>query len=285
MAPDMSIDDVSPQVPLEAASPYELRVGMAKDVPEADVRHALASGDMGFLHSFTTGSAVDGPGIRVVAWTAGCMWRCVYCHNPDTWNMRNGIPISIAHATTELRKYRHGLQVMSGGLTISGGEPLLQHRFVTTLLAAAKGMGVHTALDTNGFFGDQLTDAQLATIDLVLLDFKTWDPEQHKRYVGMEIGPTMAFARRLAALGRPVWLRHVVVPGWTDNEETPRRIADFAATLGNVERVDVLPFHQMGQYKWARLGLPYALEGVQPATPEAVSRSIEAFRAAGLCAY
>src|SRR5918993_102998 len=173
MAPDVSIDDVSPQVPLEAASPYEFRVGMARDVPEVDVRHALASGDMGFLHSFTTGSAVDGPGIRVVAWTAGCMWRCVYCHNPDTWNMRNGIPISIAHATAELRKYRHGLQVLSGGLTISGGEPLLQHRFVSKLLMAAKGMGVHTALDTNGFFGDQLTDAQLATIDLVLLAFKT----------------------------------------------------------------------------------------------------------------
>lgn len=274
-----------PQVPLEAATPFELRVGLGKDVPETDVRHALASGEMGFLHSFTTGSAVDGPGIRVVAWTAGCMWRCVYCHNPDTWTMRNGIPVSIARATEELAKYRHGLQVMKGGLTISGGEPLMQHKFVTRLCAAAKAMGVHTALDSNGYYGDLLSDADLGVIDLVLLDIKAWDPEQHKRYVGMEIGPTLAFARRLAGLRRPIWLRHVVVPGWTDDVDTPRRIAEFAATLGNVERVDVLPFHQMGRFKWGALHMTYTLDHVQPPSAEVVQRSVDAFRAAGLPAF
>src|SRR6185503_14293015 len=145
---------------LEAASPFELRVDLAKHVPESDVRTALASGDVGFLHSFTTGATVDGPGVRVVAWTAGCMWRCRYCHNPDTWTMTNGIPVSVEKATTELRKYRAGLQVMSGGLTISGGEPLMQHRFVVKVFAAAKGMGVHTALDTNGYLGDKLSAAE-----------------------------------------------------------------------------------------------------------------------------
>src|SRR5687767_6222916 len=163
------------QPPIEAASPFEMRVNLGAHVPETDVRTALATGDMGFLHSFTTGSAVDGPGIRVVAWTSGCQWRCLYCHNPDTWKMTNGIPVSVARATEELRKYRRGLKSMSGGLTVSGGEPLMQHRFVLKLFAAARQMGVHTTLDTNGYYGDRVADADLATIDLVMLDLKTWD--------------------------------------------------------------------------------------------------------------
>ena len=171
----------------------------ATALPESDVRTALATGDMGFLHSFTTGATVDGPGVRVVAWTSGCMWRCRYCHNPDTWTMSNGVPISIAKATEELRKYRYGLKVMAGGFTLSGGEPLMQHRFAAKLFAAAHGMGIHTALDTNGYYGERLTDADLETIDLVLLDLKTWDPERHKQLTGVDNAATLAFARRLAA--------------------------------------------------------------------------------------
>jgi pyruvate formate lyase activating enzyme len=272
-------------VGLEAKSPYELRVGLGKNVPEEDVRSALASGDMGFLHSFTTGSAVDGPGVRVVAWTAGCMFKCVYCHNPDTWTMRNGMPVSVTRAVEELRKYRKGLQVMRGGFTLSGGEPLMQHRFTTKLFKAVKAMGIHTALDSNGFFGDRLSDDDLADIDVVLLDIKAWDPELYKRYVGMEIGPTLDFARRLAALRRPVWVRHVVVPGWTDDEDTPRQIATFVAGLGNVERVDVLPFHQMGRYKWKELGMTYPLQDAGPVPDDVVARSVAIFRAEGLQAY
>src|SRR5687767_6020451 len=144
------------QPPIEAASPFEMRVNLGAHVPETDVRTALATGDMGFLHSFTTGSAVDGPGIRVVAWTAGCMWRCQYCHNPDTWTLRNGIPVETARALEELRKYRQGLKVMAGGVTISGGEPLMQDRFVVKLLAGAKAMGIHTAIETNGYLAERL---------------------------------------------------------------------------------------------------------------------------------
>ena len=149
------------QPALEANSPYELRVDLGKNIPETDVRAALATGDMGFLHSFTTGSTVDGPGVRVVAWTAGCMWRCLYCHNPDTWTMTNGIPVTVLKATEELRKYRQGLKVMKGGFTLSGGEPLMQHRFAVKLFAAARGMGIHTTLDTNGYYGARLTDDEL----------------------------------------------------------------------------------------------------------------------------
>jgi pyruvate formate lyase activating enzyme len=271
--------------PLHAASPFELRVNLGKDVPDADVRTALATGDMGFLHSFTTGATVDGPGVRVVAWTAGCMWRCLYCHNPDTWTMSNGIPVTVDKAVEELRKYSHGLKIMSGGFTLSGGEPLMQHRFAVKLFTAAKAMGVHTALDTNGFYGEKLTDAELGVIDLVLLDIKTWDPERHRQLTGMDNAATLAFARRLAAHKRPIWLRFVLVPGLTDDLEDIRRIAEFAAGLGVVARVDVLPFHQMGQYKWKRLDKPYTLEHVVPPDYEAIERACAVFRAAGLTAY
>jgi pyruvate formate lyase activating enzyme len=274
-----------PQVPLEAASPFELRVNLGKNVPESDVRSALASGDMGFLHSFTTGATVDGPGVRVVAWTAGCMWRCRYCHNPDTWTMSNGIPVTVTKAIEELRKYRHGLKVMSGGLTVSGGEPLMQHRFVAKLFAAANGMGIHTALDSNGYYGDKLSDAELETISLVLLDLKTWDPERHRSLTGMDNAPTLAFARRLAARRIPIWVRYVLVPGLTDDPEDISKIATFAGALGNVERVDVLPFHQLGQYKWKKLGIEYTLEDTQPPTVEVVERVVDLFRGAGLKAH
>ena len=273
------------QPPLEATSPFELRVNLGKEVPESDVRSALASGDMGFLHSFTTGSTVDGPGVRVVAWTAGCQWRCRYCHNPDTWTMTNGIPVTITKAIEELRKYRHGLKVMSGGLTISGGEPLMQHRFVTKLFAAASAMGIHTALDSNGYYGARLTDAELETISLVLLDIKTWDPERHRSLTGMDNAPTLEFARRLAARRRPIWLRYVLVPGLTDDPEDVAKTAAFAGELGNVERVDVLPFHQMGQYKWKKLGLEYTLDNTPSPSNELVEQTCALFRSAGLKAY
>ena len=273
---------VIPEGQLEAHSPFELRVNPGPALPESDVRTALATGDMGFLHSFTTGSTVDGPGVRVVAWTSGCMWRCRYCHNPDTWTMSNGIPVSIEKATEELRKYRYGLKVMAGGFTLSGGEPLMQHRFAAKLFAAAHGMGIHTALDTNGYYGDRLSDAELDTIDLVLLDLKTWDPERHKALTGMDNAPTLAFARRLAARGRPIWVRYVLVPSLTDDPEDVAKTAAFAASLGSVERVDVLPFHQMGRFKWHKLGLEYTLEDGQPPAVEAVEQVCGLFRSAGL---
>ncbi|HEU4891350.1 MAG TPA: pyruvate formate-lyase-activating protein [Vicinamibacterales bacterium] len=273
------------QTPLEALSPYELRVNLGTNVSETSVRAALATGDMGFLHSFTTGSAVDGPGIRVVAWTTGCMWRCLYCHNPDTWTMSNGIPVTVEQAAQELRKYRRGLKVMSGGFTLSGGEPLMQHRFAVKLLQAAQAMGIHTAVETNGDYGGQLSDAELQAIDLVLLDIKTWDAERHRRLTGSPPDQTRAFARRLAVNGRPVWVRFVLVPGLTDDAENISRIASFAASLGNVERVEVLPFHQLGRFKWQKLGLRYQLDDVEPPTADAVNDAIRLFRDQGLPAF
>jgi pyruvate formate lyase activating enzyme len=272
-------------VSLEAKSPYELRVNLGRDVPDSDVRSALASGDMGFLHSFTTGATVDGPGVRLVAWTTGCLWRCLYCHNPDTWNMSNGIPVTLAQATAELAKYRHGLKTMAGGFTLSGGEPLMQDRFALKLFAAAKRMGIHTALDTNGYLGSRISDAEFENIDLVLLDIKSWQPDRHRRLTGMGIGPVLDFAKRLSLRSKPVWLRYVFVPGVTDDPDEIAEVARFAADLGVVKRVDVLPFHQMGQFKWKALGLNYELASVEPPSKELVERACAQFRQAGLKAY
>jgi pyruvate formate lyase activating enzyme len=279
------VDTAQFRTPLQAKSPFELRVNLGRDVPEADVRTALASGEMGFLHSFTTGSTVDGPGVRIVAWTTGCQFRCLYCHNPDTWNMSNGIPITLSRATEELRKYRTGLKVMSGGFTLSGGEPLMQDRFAVKLLSAAHEIGIHTALDTNGSLGARLTDTELESIDLVLLDIKSWDARRHRELTGMEIDPVLSFARRLANLKKAVWVRFVLVPGVTDDPHDVTQIARFSASLGNVQRVDVLPLHQMGRFKWTDLHLDYKLAHISPPPPESVEEVCGKFRAEGLKAY
>lgn len=268
--------------PLAAESPFELRLNLSRDASESAMKQALDSGDTGFLHSFTTGSVVDGPGVRIVGWTAGCHWKCLYCHNPDTWDLKNGMPVPLDTAIEEIRKYRHGLKIMSGGLTISGGEPLMQDRFVVRLLEAARRMGIHTALDTNGSLGSRLTNEELQHIDLVLLDIKTWDPERHRKLTGNDVGPTLDFASRLAERRRPVWLRFVLVPGLTEDVADIARIAKFAAALGNIARVQVLPFHQMGRYKWAALGLDYTLQDVQPPSAYLIERTCAIFRAEGL---
>ena len=273
-----------PEVPL-MASPYELRVSLGEKVGEANMRAALESGECGFVHSFTTGSAVDGPGVRIVAWMSGCQFRCVYCHNPDTWKMTNGMPVTLARAVEVLSQYRHDLRTMKGGITISGGEPLMQHRFVLKVFAAAKEMGVHTALDSNGYLGERLSDEDLASIDLVLLDLKAMTPELHQRLTGMDNQNVHQFARRLAAARKPIWVRFVLVPGWTDDMAEVERIAAFAAELGNVARVDVLPFHQLGRFKWEKLKMDYQLQDTQSPSRAVTDEAVARFRAVGLEAF
>jgi pyruvate formate lyase activating enzyme len=199
--------------------------------------------------------------------------------------MMNGMAVPIDRAIAEISRYRHGLKVMSGGFTLSGGEPLMQDRFAARLLTAAKSMGIHTALDTNGFLGERLSDQELEQIDVVLLDIKAWDPQSHKDLTGKDVGPTLDFALRLAERGRAIWLRYVLVPGVTDDENDIDQIAAFAAALGNVQRVDVLPFHQMGRHKWEKLGINYKLNNVSPPAAELVDRVCRQFRAAGLKAH
>lgn len=278
----MNMKELATLNALEGKSPFELRLNQSLGVPESAFKKALDTGDIGFLHSFTTGSTVDGPGVRVVAWTAGCQWRCRYCHNPDTWSMTNGMPVSLDSAAEELRKYRHGLRVMSGGFTVSGGEPLMQDRFVIKLFTAAQAMGIHTAIETNGFLGERLSDEELEKIDLVLLGIKTWGQEKHRHLTGKGIDPTLEFARRLAARKRPIWVRFVLVPGLTDDAQDLTQMAQFMASLGNVERVEVLPFHQLGRFKWKSLGLDYTLDDVRPPHQDLIESTLTSFRAEGL---
>lgn len=273
------------KVSLEAKSPFEMRVHLGDDVPDTDVRSALKTGDMGFLHSFTTGSTVDGPGIRLVAWTTACMFRCQYCHNPDTWTLSNGIPVTLDQAIEEVRKYANGLKAMGGGFTLSGGEPLMQDRFAVRLFAAIRDMGVHTAIETNGYFGDHLSDDELKTIDLVILDMKAFSVDRHKEVTGgRDNQEVLAFARRLGELKRPMWLRYVLVPGLTDIAEEMEALAQFGASLGVVERVEILPFHQLGKYKWERLGLEYKLAATEPPSNELIAEAVAIFRNVGLVA-
>ena len=257
-------------------------MSLGEHVGESPTRAALKSGDLGFVHSFTTGSAVDGPGMRVVVWLTGCQFRCVFCHNPDTWKLNNGIPVPLARAVEEVRKYRHGLRTMQGGLTVSGGEPLLQDRFLIKLFMAVKETKIHTTVDTNGYFGDRLSDADLQACDLVMLGLKALDPDLHRRITGMDNAPVLAFARRLAALRRPMWLRYVLVPGLSDDVDEIKRIAEFAAGLGNVAQVELLPFHQLGRFKWERLGLRYELQEATAPSPEQTEQAIAVFRSVGL---
>ena len=267
-------------------SPFELRTGLSRQVSEAERRAAIASGDLGFIHSFTTGSAVDGPGIRLVAWTTLCMFRCQYCHNPDTWTLSNGMPVSLARATGELRKYAAGLKTMHGGFTLSGGEPLMQVRFAARLFEEAKRLGVHTAIETNGFYGSKLSDAELANIDLVILDMKAFTPAQHRRVTAVEDNSqVMEFCHRLSALKHPMWLRYVLVPDLTDDPEEMKRIAEFGRSLGVVERVEILPFHQMGRFKWEKLKIGYSLAATNPPSADLIAKSIGIFRDAGLTAH
>jgi pyruvate formate lyase activating enzyme len=276
-------DTLNPDVPL-VASPYDLRVSLGEKVSEPDARAAMETGDFGFVHSFTTGSAVDGPGVRVIVWLTGCQFRCAYCHNPDTWKMPNGMPVSLARAVEVIGQYRTSLRTMKGGLTVSGGEPLMQRKFVIRLFQEAQKKGIHTAIDTNGHLGERVSDDDLQAIDLVMLGFKAFSPDVHKRLTGQDNAAVHVFARRLAALRRPMWFRFVIVPDFTDDLDEVAKIADFAASLGNVERIEVLPFHQMGRFKWEKLGMDYSLRDAVPPSTETVNKVISRFREAGLVA-
>lgn len=243
---------------------------------------AVDDGTTGYIHSFETGSVVDGPGMRFVLWTTGCPMRCQYCHNPDTWKLRNGEAFSVDDVMARIVRYGRLLTTTNGGVTISGGEPLVQTPFVRRVMQACKAVGIHTVLDTNGYLGERLTDEDLMDIDLVLLDIKSFDSETHRHVTGCDVGPVLQFAERLARLQRPVWIRFVLVPGLTDDPSNVEGLADYVAGLGNVEQVDVLPFHQMGRDKWERLGVPYQLHQTHTPDRAATDRVVERFRAYGL---
>ena len=253
-------------------------------VHPGDVEEVQEGDDViGYVHSWEVGSTVDGPGLRFVAFLTGCPLRCLYCHNPDTWHKHNGHPVSVARSMRQIGNYVQVLKISNGGITLSGGEPQLQRAFV--IFRRCKQMGLHTCLDTSGRLGDRFTDEELMDIDLHLLDIKSGDPDTFERITRQPLQPTLDFARRLAALKRPMWIRFVLVPGFTDDEDNVEKVADFCAGLESVGRVEILRFHQMGRDKWRKLGLEYPLEIVVPPDAQLTERVRGQFRSRGLSVY
>ena len=197
----------------------------------------ISAHDTGSIHSWDLVTAQDGPGTRLTVFMAGCGMRCQFCHNPDTWRMRDGKRHTVDEVMDKVKRYEQVLKVTGGGVTISGGEPLLQAGFVTEVLRRCKELNVHTALDTAGLLGARLSDDDLNAVDLVLLDIKSGIPETYKRVTGRPLQPTLDFARRLSDLGKTMWVRFVLVPGLTDAPENVEAIADFVQTLDGVARV------------------------------------------------
>jgi pyruvate formate lyase activating enzyme len=265
---------------LEPGSRHDLRVGNSPDAPdESQIKDE--KGAFGYCHSYETASRYDGPGLRVVLFVSGCLLRCTYCHNPDTWHLKDGTYVSADHVLRRLADFAPALRSLGGGLTISGGETMVQLAFTRRIFAGAKELGLHTAIETSGFLGDRADESYLANIDLVLLDIKSSDPDTYRRVTGRDLAPTLRFAERLASLAKPVWVRFTLVPGETDDPANVEGIARFVAPMKNVEWVEVQPFHQMGSFKWKAMGLDYKLLETPTAGRDLVDRVIGQFRAAG----
>ena len=236
---------------------------------------------LGYIHSVETFGLVDGPGVRYIIFLQGCAMRCQYCHNPETWAFTKENAKTPQEAFNAAYRYRNYWR-NNGGLTISGGEPLRQMEFLTAFFELARSKGVHTALDTAGqpFRPDDPDylagfDRLMKSTSLVILDLKEIDLERHRQLTGKDNANILAMARHISDLGVPLWIRHVLVPGLTDDEEGLRRTANFIRSLKTVQRVEVLPYHTLGLFKWQKLGIPYPLPDAVPPTAEQVKRAEE----------
>lgn len=232
------------------------------------------SKQVGYIHSIDTFGTVDGPGIRMVVFMQGCQWRCQYCHNRDTWDLHAGDSMQVDDLMRMILDYRYYFDVSGGGLTVSGGEPILQSEFVKELFLACHEYGIHTCLDTNGFIEKYTPTINelVSETDLVLLDIKQMDNQRHIQITKISNKPTLQFAEHLASLNRPVWIRYVVLEGITSDLQSIQALGQFLEPMKNVERVELLPYHTLGKYKWAAMKQPYELEGAIPPT----SKTLEA---------
>ena len=238
----------------------------------------------GHIHSFETFGSVDGPGVRFVVFVQGCRMRCRYCHNPDTWKSGEGELWNAEDIMNKALRYKPYWGT-DGGVTVSGGEPLLQIEFVTELFELLKKNGINTCLDTaGGPFNDDpewlaAFDRLMRSTDLVMLDIKHIDSAKHKELTGIPNENILECARHMDELGTKMWIRHVLVPGYTDSDEQLNGIHEFVSQLRNVTRVEVLPYHMFGKFKWEKLGLKYTLEDVDVPTDESVKHAKEILHA------
>lgn len=237
---------------------------------------------IGRIHSLESGGMVDGPGIRFVVFTQGCPLRCLYCHNPDTQALWDGRDITVDALMKEIIKYRSYMRCTGGGVTLTGGEPLIQHQFTREVFRRCQELGIHTTLDTSGFANLNVAAKVLECVDLVLLCIKAFDPALHARVAGVPREPTLKFAQYLHEIKKPAWIRFVLVPGLTDGADNVEGLAQFLSGMRNIEKVEILPFHKMGEYKWERMGVDYALRDTQPPTSAQIEAVAQTFRQHGL---
>lgn len=236
----------------------------------------------GKIHSVESCGTVDGPGIRFVVFCQGCRLRCQYCHNPDTWDINSGTDITVDELFDDIKKYKSYMKFSNGGLTLSGGEPLLQPDFVKELFKKCKEENIHTALDTSGYVHLSIAKEIIEYTDLVLLDIKSYNADVYKNLTGVELNPTIELVKYLNEINKPVWIRYVLVPNITDNIDDVKNLAQFLSELSNIERLDVLPFHKMGEFKWAELGYDYKLKQTQPPNKELIEKIKSIFKSSGL---
>ena len=228
----------------------------------------------GKIHSIETFGSVDGPGIRYVIFLQGCHLRCKYCHNRDTWDTTIGTPKKVSELVQDIQKYSDYIKFSKGGVTVTGGEPLLQPKFLIALFTELKKLGYHTALDTSGMFPLTPEVKQVLSLtDLVLLDIKHIDDEKCKDLVGFSNKLELEFANYLSENGIKMWIRQVIIPGITDDENDLIRLKEFLQTLKTVEKIELNPYHTLGVYKWEDLGLEYPLKGVRQANTEDIERA------------
>ena len=232
----------------------------------------------GYVHSLESFGSVDGPGVRYVIFLSGCAMRCQFCHNPDTWQMKTGTEYTADELLEKACRYR-SYWGSKGGITVSGGEPLLQIDFLLELFQKAKERGINTTLDTCGNpftreepFFSKFKELMNVT-DLVILDIKEIDESKHKKLTGWSNLNILDMAKYLSEINKPVWIRHVLVPGGSDNDEELIRLNEFIKTLSNVDRVEVIPYHDLGIFKWEKLGIAYPLINVKPPTKERVENA------------
>ncbi len=244
--------------------------------------HLSPTSLQGRIHSVETCGTVDGPGIRFVIFTQGCLLRCQYCHNPDTRDLTGGKLVTVEELVEEIGRYRVYMQASGGGVTISGGEPLLQPEFVREIFRQCQALEIHTTLDTSGFPDFERSQPVLDHTDLVLLDIKSFDPHTYHQVTSVSIEPTLRFANYLSTIGKPTWVRFVLVPGLTDAPDNIAGVAKFVANLKSVEKVEILPFHQMGKYKWQAMGYDYPLSETPTPTPAQVQQAIDIFALQGV---
>ena len=236
----------------------------------------------GYIHSVETCGTVDGPGIRFIIFTTGCPLRCLYCSNPDCRYLEHGKQVTVDELIVEIKKYTSYMKASGGGVTISGGEPLFQPEFVREIFRRCKELGIHTALDTSGFCNLETAKSVLEFVDLVLLDIKSFDAATYTKVTGVDIKPTLILARYLSDINKPAWIRFVLVADLTDDTDNITGLADFISTLNNIQRVEVLPFHKMGEYKWEELGYEYKLKETPSPTSEQVEKALNIFRSKGI---